>query len=203
MDKTLETPLRADAFDKTDEEKIDIIKNHFHQIMLTLGLDTTDDSLRNTPQRVAKMYVKELFSGLDPSRKPAATIFENNYDYDGILVEKNITLTSVCEHHFMPMVGVAHVGYLSAGRVIGLSKINRIVNYFARRPQVQERLTLQIADELKTALGTEDVGVVIDSKHYCVVCRGIRDVNSSTVTYSFHGKFNDPEVRKEFMNFLD
>jgi GTP cyclohydrolase I len=184
-----ETPLRPDAFDLSDKEKIENIAFHFKKIMETLGLDLNDDSLKGTPQRVAKMYVQEIFSGLDLKNKPKVALFDNKYKYDQMLVEKNITLYSNCEHHFVPIIGKAHVAYISTGKVIGLSKLNRIVQYFSQRPQVQERLTMQIANELKNVLETEDVAVVIDASHLCVSARGVKDVNSSTVTAAYSGKF--------------
>lgn len=197
-----ETPMRLDAFEKSDEAKIDLIEKHFQSIMEILGLDLTDDSLKGTPKRVAKMYVKEIFSGLNPANLPKVALFENKYQYDQMLVEKDITLYSNCEHHFVPIVGKAHVAYISNGYVIGLSKINRIVNYFAKRPQVQERLTKQIANELKRILKTEDVAIVIDAHHMCVSSRGIQDTQSATVTASYSGKFLDEAVRKEFLGYI-
>src|SRR3954464_15368864 len=176
---TTDTPMKANAFDLSDDEKIAIIEKHFAAIMDTLGLDLTDDSLRGTPKRVAKMYVQEIFSGLNPVNRPAVTLFENKYNYNQMLVEKNITFYSNCEHHFVPIVGKAHVAYISSGKVIGLSKINRIVQYFAKRPQVQERLNVQIANELKKILATKDVAVVIEATHHCVCSRGVQDVQSS------------------------
>lgn len=196
------TPLRTDAFEKTDAEKISIIQENIRQIMHTLGLDLTDDSLKGTPKRVAKMFVKEIFGGLHPDRRPSASTFDNSYQYGEMLVEKNIVVYSTCEHHLLPIVGRAHVGYISNGKVIGLSKMNRIVEYYAKRPQVQERLTLQIVQEMQQALGTEDVACVIDAKHLCVNSRGIKDIESSTVTAEFGGKFKDPEVRKEFLEYI-
>lgn len=181
------------------ESKIELIAQHFEEIMRILGLDLADDSLRDTPKRVAKMYVNEIFSGLDPDNKPTVTLFDNAYNYEEMLVEKNIKVHSFCEHHFVPIIGKAHVAYISNGKVIGLSKINRIVDYFARRPQVQERLTVQIAEELKKALRTEDVAVAITADHMCVTLRGIKDHDSSTFTSSFHGKFKEKEFRKEFL----
>lgn len=198
----IETPLRKDAFELSDNEKTDRIAYHFRKIMETLGLDLNDDSLKGTPKRVAKMFVNEVFYGLDPKNKPLPTLFENNYGYNEMLVEKNIKVHSYCEHHFVPIIGKAHVAYISNGSVIGLSKINRIVDYFSRRPQVQERLTIQIAEELKKVLKTEDVAVVIDSAHMCVITRGVRDVNSTTVTASYHGKFKNTETRNEFLSHL-
>ncbi len=200
---SIETPLRPDAFSKSDDEKIKIIAKHFEQIMLTLGLDLTDDSLRGTPKRVAKMYVQEIFSGLNPKNKPSVALFDNKYKYKEMLVEKNITLQSHCEHHFVPIIGVVHVAYISNGKVIGLSKINRLVQHFAKRPQVQERLTVQIAKELKIMLETEDVAVIVDAKHMCVSMRGIEDQTSSTVTSSYHGKFQEEATRNEFFKYLN
>jgi GTP cyclohydrolase IA len=196
---SIETPLRIDAFDLDDNQKIEIIEAHFREIMLTLGLDLADDSLKGTPYRVAKMYVKEIFSGLNPKNKPKAALFENKYGYGEMLIEKNVTLYSNCEHHFVPIVGVAHVAYFSNGKVIGLSKINRIVQYFAKRPQVQERLNIQIANELKSVLETEDVAVLIDAKHLCVSSRGVEDRSSSTITAHYSGKFQEDAVKNEFL----
>ena len=196
------TPLREDAFEKSDEEKIALIQEDMAHIMHTLGLDMTDDSLKGTPRRVAKMFVNEIFGGLKPERKPKASVFENNYKYGEMLVEKNITVYSTCEHHFLPIVGKAHVAYISNGTVVGLSKMNRIVDYYAKRPQVQERLTMQIVQELQKAMGTEDVACVIDAKHLCVNSRGIRDIQSSTVTSEFGGKFKDAAVRREFLDYI-
>ncbi len=198
-----DTPIREDAFDLADEEKIEQISKHFKEIMEILGLDLTDDSLKGTPGRVAKMYVKEVFSGLNPNNKPSVTLFDNKYHYDEMLVEKDITFYSNCEHHFVPIFGKAHVGYFSGGKVIGLSKINRIVQYYAKRPQVQERLTVQIAQAMKTALKTEDVAVVIDATHLCVSSRGVGDTNSTTGTAHFSGKFNEQRIRKEFLDFIN
>ncbi|MBZ9785933.1 GTP cyclohydrolase I FolE [Psychroflexus sp. CAK57W] len=198
-----ENPVREDAFDMTNDEKIEKIKGHVHEILHTLGMDMTDDSLMGTPNRVAKMYVNEIFGGLDPEKKPKASTFENNYKYGEMLVEKNITVYSTCEHHLLPIVGRAHVAYISSGRVVGLSKMNRIVNYYANRPQVQERLTMQIVKELQNALDTEDVACIIDAKHLCVNSRGINDIESSTVTSEFGGKFKDENVRKELLNYVN
>lgn len=200
---SVDTPLRDDAFDRNDNEKIELIQDKFREIMEVLGLDLTDDSLRGTPYRVAKMYVKEIFSGLNPANKPDVKLFENKYQYNEMLVEKNITFYSNCEHHFVPIIGTAHVAYISNGKVIGLSKLNRIVQYFAKRPQVQERLTMQIASELKRILQTEDVAVLIDAKHLCVSSRGIEDVNSSTVTAEYSGAFKDMEKRNEFLKYVE
>ncbi|GAA4750331.1 GTP cyclohydrolase I FolE [Flavisolibacter ginsenosidimutans] len=184
------------------EEKIKLIENHFRQIMLLLGLDLNDDSLKGTPSRVAKMYVNEMFSGLNPATKPEATLFENNYGYNEMLVEKNITVYSCCEHHFVPIIGKAHVAYYPNGKVIGQSKINRLVHYYCKRPQVQERLTVQIAGALKEALHTEDVAVVVDAAHLCVASRGVGDVGSTTLTSHYSGRFKREEVKKEFLSFL-
>ena len=199
---SLETPLRNDAFSLDDETKIQIIEDLFQQIMITLGLDLNDDSLKGTPHRVAKMYVQEIFSGLKPDNKPVARAFTNNYKYQGMVVEKNINFSSTCEHHFVPIIGHAHVAYIPNGNVIGLSKINRIVNYYAKRPQVQERMTKQILNELKSALNTDNVAVVIEAKHFCVHSRGIEDNTSTTTTSEFSGKFLDIETKKEFMGYV-
>ena len=197
-----DTPLREDAFDMDDITKMRKIEEHFREIMNVLGLDLTDDSLKGTPKRVAKMYVQEIFSGLNPKNKPQIALFENKYKYKEMLVEKDITFYSNCEHHFVPIFGKAHVAYISNGQVIGLSKINRVVQYFARRPQVQERLTIQIAEELKRVLNTEDVAVVIDAVHLCVSSRGVQDNDSKTVTSHFGGKFNDEASRREFFTYI-
>jgi GTP cyclohydrolase I len=199
---SIETPLRDDAFALSDDDKIARIEYHFEQIMHTLGLDLTDDSLKGTPKRVAKMYVKEIFSGLSPANKPVASVFENKFRYGQMLVEKSINLNSTCEHHFLPIFGKAHVGYVANGAVIGLSKINRIVDYYARRPQVQERLTVQIANELKKVLNTEDVAVVIEAKHMCVSCRGIQDESSTTLTAEYSGIFKNEKRKEEFLNYI-
>ena len=197
-----QNPVRKDAFAISDEEKIERIKKDVENILSTLGIDLTDDSMKGTPNRVAKMFVKELFGGLNPIKKPKASTFENNYKYGEMLVEKNITLYSTCEHHLLPIIGKAHVAYISNGRVIGLSKMNRIVEYYAKRPQVQERLTMQIVQELQIALGTEDVACVIDAKHLCVNSRGIKDIESSTVTSEFGGKFKNEQTRREFLDYI-
>ncbi|OYX23035.1 MAG: GTP cyclohydrolase I FolE [Algoriphagus sp. 32-45-6] len=200
---SLQTPLREDAFEMDDDLKVELIEKHFREIMHIMGLDLTDDSLKGTPHRVAKMYVKEVFSGLNPKNKPAAKLFENKYKYNEMLVEKDITFHSHCEHHFVPIYGKAHVAYISNGNVIGLSKINRIVQYYSKRPQVQERLTMQIGNELKEALGTEDVAVIMDAYHMCVSSRGVNDTNSSTVTAFYSGKFErDEQSRNEFMKYI-
>ena len=199
----LETPMRDDAFAISDDEKKSKIEYHFTEIMNALGLDLTDDSLQGTPKRVAKMYIEEIFSGLNPANKPKVALFDNKYQYNQMLVEKNITFYSNCEHHFVPIIGKAHVAYISSGKVIGLSKLNRIVQYYAKRPQVQERLTNQIAEELKSALQTDDVAIIIDAKHLCVSSRGVKDDTSSTVTSFFGGKFNTPEKIAELQNSLN
>ncbi|MDT7832170.1 GTP cyclohydrolase I FolE [Flavobacteriaceae bacterium S356] len=196
------TPLRDDAFELSDKEKIERIQESVKDILLTLGMDLEDDSLKGTPKRVAKAFVKELFMGLDPKNKPSASTFDNNYNYGEMLVEKNIVVYSTCEHHLLPIVGRAHVAYISNGKVIGLSKMNRIVEYFAKRPQVQERLTMQVVQAMQEALGTEDVACVIDAKHLCVNSRGIKDIESSTVTSEFGGKFKNKETKQEFLDYL-
>ncbi|MFD1063953.1 GTP cyclohydrolase I FolE [Winogradskyella litorisediminis] len=197
-----DTPLRKDAFKLSNSEKIESIKADVQHILETLGLDLNDDSLKGTPNRVAKMFVNEIFGGLHPDKKPSASTFENKYKYGEMLVEKNITVYSTCEHHLLPIVGKAHIAYISNGSVVGLSKMNRIVDYYAKRPQVQERLTIQIVKELQEVLGTEDVACVIDAKHLCVNSRGIRDVASSTVTSEFGGKFKTKETRREFLDYI-
>lgn len=199
---SLETPMKPNAFTKTDDEKIDLIQEHFASIMDILGLDLTDDSLKGTPYRVAKMYVKEIFSGLNPANKPDIKLFDNKYRYQEMLVEKNITFYSNCEHHFVPIIGKAHVAYISNGQVIGLSKLNRIVEYYAKRPQVQERLTIQISEEIKKAVQSEDVAVFIEATHLCVSSRGVKDVTSSTVTTAFSGKFENEMRKSEFLQYI-
>jgi len=198
-----DTPLRPDAFDLDDDLKIEKIEKHFREIMTILGLDLTDDSLKGTPRRVAKMYVKEVFSGLNPKNRPNARLFENKYNYDQMLVEKDITFYSHCEHHFVPIYGKAHVAYFSSGKVIGLSKINRIVQYFAKRPQVQERLTVQIGKEMERVLLSTDIAVVLDANHMCVASRGVLDTNSRTGTAYFSGKFKDENIKREFLNYIN
>ena len=200
---SLETPLRDDAFVKSNDEKIKNIEKHFTKIVDELGLDLNDDSISGTPYRVAKMYVKEIFSGLDPENKPKISLFDNKYNYNKMLIEKNINLNSTCEHHFLPITGKAHVSYISSGKVIGLSKLNRIVQYYSHRPQVQERLTKQIYDELKNVLDTDSVMVVIEAKHMCVSSRGIKDYTSSTVTEMYGGDFNIYNKRDEFYKLLN
>ena len=197
-----DTPLRDDAFELTDSEKIEIIEKRVADILYTLGMDMTDDSLKGTPKRVAKMYVNEIFSGLNPKNKPKASTFDNKYKYGEILVEKNITLYSTCEHHLLPIVGKAHIAYISNGNVVGLSKMNRIVQYYARRPQVQERLTIQIVRKLQQVLNTKDVACVIDAKHLCVNQRGIKDIASSTVTCEFGGVFKNQDKKQEFLDYI-
>jgi GTP cyclohydrolase I len=198
----IETPMKENAFDLSDEDKKNKIEGLFEEIMDTLGLDLTDDSLKGTPKRVAKMYIEEIFSGLNPKNKPKVALFDNKYQYNQMLVEKNITFYSNCEHHFVPIYGKAHIAYISSGKVIGLSKLNRIVQYYAKRPQVQERLTNQIGNELKEILQTEDIAVIIDAKHLCVSSRGIKDETSSTVTAYYSGKFNSQEKIVELQNYL-
>ena len=195
-------PIRDDAFELSDEQKIESIKKDVENILKTLGMDMTDDSLKGTPNRVAKMFVKEIFGGLNPIKKPKASTFENAYKYGEMLVEKNITLYSTCEHHLLPIIGRAHIAYISNGKVVGLSKMNRIVDYFAKRPQVQERLTMQIVQEMQRVLNTDDVACIIDAKHLCVNSRGIRDIESSTVTSEFGGKFKEEQARREFLEYV-
>lgn len=197
-----ESPIRKDAFDISDEEKIKRIQESVKDILITLGMDLTDDSLQGTPKRVAKAFVNELFMGLNPKNKPKASTFDNNYNYGEMLVEKNIIVYSTCEHHLLPIIGRAHVAYISDGKVIGLSKMNRIVEYFSKRPQVQERLTMQVVQAMQEALGTDDVACVIDAKHLCVNSRGIKDIESSTVTAEFGGKFKEKETKREFLDYL-
>jgi len=196
------TPLREDAFERSDDEKIVLIQEKVQDILQILGMDLNDDSLKGTPLRVAKMYVNEIFGGLKPEKKPKASTFKNNYRYGEMLVEKNITLYSTCEHHLLPIVGKAHLAYISNGSVVGLSKMNRIVDYYAKRPQVQERLTLQIVQEMQQILNTKDVACVIDAKHLCVNSRGINDISSSTVTSEFGGRFKSQELKQEFLNYI-
>ena len=197
-----ETPLRKDAFKISDAEKTILIEDKMYEILNILGMDLTDDSLKGTPRRVAKMFINEIFSGINPLNKPKSSTFENKYKYGEMLVEKNITLYTTCEHHLLPIFGKAHLSYISNGTVVGLSKMNRIVDYFAKRPQVQERLTLQIVEELKKILGTENVACVIDAKHLCVNSRGIRDITSSTVTAEFGGVFKEKQKKREFLDYI-
>jgi GTP cyclohydrolase I len=198
-----ETPMRKDAFYKTNEEKKATIETHFYAIMHEMGLDMLDDSLQGTPHRVAKMFIEEIFSGLDPKNKPKISVFENSYNYDKMLVEANISFNSTCEHHFLPIIGKAHIGYVSSGKVIGLSKLNRIVDYYAKRPQVQERLIMQIFNELKTVLETDNVIIVMEAKHLCVSSRGIKDESSFTSTIQYGGVFNQKENRTDFFNLVN
>ena len=200
---SVDTPLRSDAFDKTDDEKIAAIEPHFKAIMEILGMDLKDDSLRGTPLRVAKMYVKELFQGLNPANMPSMTLFENKFQYNEMLVEKNINFYTNCEHHFVPFFGKAHVAYISSGKVIGLSKLNRLVEYFSKRPQVQERLTMQIGKALQTVLQTQDVAVMMDAKHLCVSSRGVKDDSSNTITSFFGGKFQEENTKLEFLKYIE
>jgi len=195
-----DTPLRADAFEKSDAQKMATIEKHFHSIMEEMGLDITDDSLQGTPHRVSKMFIQEIFSGLNPANKPKISVFDNSYNYDKMLVEADISFNSTCEHHFLPIVGKAHIGYISSGKVIGLSKLNRIVDYYSRRPQVQERLIMQIFNELKTVLETDNVIVVMEATHLCVSSRGIKDESSFTSTIQYGGVFNEKENRNDFFN---
>lgn len=197
-----ETPMRPDAFLLDDKTKVERIEKNFREIMDTLGLDLSDDSLKDTPARVAKMFVKEIFSGLNPENKPDVRLFANRYAYGEMLVEKDITVYSYCEHHFVPIIGKAHIAYIPKENVVGLSKLNRIVQYYAKRPQVQERLTVQIANDLRSLLGTEDVAVVIDAGHLCVASRGVQDIRSSTVTSSYNGRFRSEQTRNEFLRYI-
>lgn len=197
-----DTPMREDAFELSDQDKMKRIKANVYDIMHTLGLNLEDDSLKGTPERVSKMFVEEIFSGLNPKNKPKMSTFENKYRYGEMLVEKNITVYSTCEHHLLPIVGKAHVAYISSGRVVGLSKMNRIVDFYAKRPQVQERMTMQIVKELKKALNTEDVACIIDAKHLCVNSRGVRDIESSTITGEFGGQFKNQNIKKEFLDYI-
>jgi len=197
-----QNPIRADAFELSDQEKIDKIQESVKDILHTLGMDLTDDSIQGTPRRVAKAFVNEIFMGLNPKNMPKASTFENNYKYGEMLVEKNIVVYSTCEHHLLPIIGRAHVAYISNGRVVGLSKMNRIVEYYAKRPQVQERLTMQVVQAMQDALGTQDVACIIDAKHLCVNSRGIKDIESSTVTSEFGGKFKEKETKRDFLDYL-
>lgn len=199
---SLETPLRADAFERDDDLKIELIEKHFKEIMHILGLDLNDDSLKGTPHRVAKMYVREIFSGLKPANKPRVKLFENKYKYSNMLVEKNISFHSMCEHHFVPIIGKAHVAYIPNNNVVGLSKLNRIVRYFASRPQVQERMTIQILNMLRESLQTQDVAVIIEADHLCVAARGVQDVTSNTITAEYSGRFLDAATREELLSLI-
>ncbi len=196
------TPLKKNAFKISDIEKIKLIETKIRDILDILGMDLKDESISGTPKRVARMFINEIFSGINPINKPNTSTFDNSYKYGEMLVEKNITVNSTCEHHLLPIVGIAHVAYISNGKVVGLSKINRIVDYYSKRPQVQERLTLQIVQELQNILKTKDVACVIDAKHLCVNSRGIRDNQSSTVTSEFGGKFKEKEIKKEFLDYI-
>lgn len=200
---SVDTPMRDDAFDKTDDEKIAAIEPHFRAIMEILGMDLRDDSLRGTPLRVSKMYVKELFQGLNPANMPSMTLFENKFQYNEMLVEKNINFYTNCEHHFVPFFGKAHVAYISSGKVIGLSKLNRLVEYFSKRPQVQERLTMQVGKALQTVLQTQDVAIMMDAKHLCVSSRGVKDDSSNTITSFFGGKFQEEATKMEFLKYIE
>lgn len=202
MNVTTKTPLRPDAFELDDKTKIELIEKHFREIMNVMGLDLTDDSLKDTPKRVARMFINENYMGLNPANKPHVTLFENKYDYKQMVIEKDISFYSNCEHHFVPILGKAHIGYISSGVVAGLSKLNRIVDYYSKRPQVQERLTIQIANEIMEALKTEDVAVVIEAKHLCVSSRGIKDDTSLTTTSALFGKFLDMDTRSEFIRLI-
>lgn len=197
------TPLLPNAFEKSDNEKIENIEKYFRKIMHELGLDLSDDSLSGTPYRFAKMYVKELFYGLNPKNKPKLSTFENKYGYNKMLVEQNITIDSACEHHFLPITGYAHIAYIPKDKVIGLSKINRLVDYYAHRPQVQERLSLQILKDLQNTLETEDVIVMIYAKHLCVSSRGIKDKRSYTTTIEYGGCFEEDIKRNEFLKTIN
>ncbi len=199
---SIDTPIRKDAFKLSDEEKINLIEKNVYEILQTLGMDLTDDSLKGTPLRVAKAYVNEVFGGLNPKNLPKGSTFNNKYKYSEMLVEKNITVFSTCEHHLLPIYGKAHVAYFSNNNVIGLSKMNRVVDYFSRRPQVQERLTIQIVHTLQEMLKTKDVACVIDAKHMCVNSRGIRHIDCSTVTGEFGGKFKDQNIKREFLDYI-
>ncbi|MFA6261222.1 MAG: GTP cyclohydrolase I FolE [Bacteroidia bacterium] len=199
---SLETPLRADAFELDDDLKIELIEKHFKEIMLILGLDLKDDSLKGTPHRVAKMYVREIFSGLNPANKPRVKLFENKYQYTNMLVEKNISFHSMCEHHFVPIIGKAHIAYIPNGKVVGLSKLNRIVRYFASRPQVQERMTMQVMTMLKESLETQDVAIILEADHLCVAARGVQDVTSNTITSEYSGRFLDAGTREELLSLI-
>lgn len=201
-ESVIDVPRSDYANTLTDNEKIRKIEYHFAKIMDTLGLDLEDDSLKDTPRRVAKMYVKEIFSGLNSENEPSISLFENKYNYNKMLVEKDITLYSNCEHHFVPIIGKVHIAYIPKQEVIGLSKLNRLVDFYARRPQVQERLTIQIADALKKILKHDDVAVVIEADHMCVASRGIKDTNSSTISAIYSGKFEDEQTQRAFLSYI-
>ena len=198
----VETPTVPNDIDRKD--KIEKIESHFTEIMKTMGLDLSDDSLVDTPKRVAKMYVNEIFWGLDYEAFPKCTTVDNKMKYDEMVIERNVNVQSNCEHHFVVIDGVATVGYIPKQKVLGLSKINRIVEYFSKRPQIQERLTEQIYHALQYILDTDNIGVVIEAQHYCVKSRGVEDVGSSTVTSKLGGCFKtEPSVRAEFMNIVN
>ncbi len=197
-----ETPLKKDAFKRSDAEKMRLIEKNVADMLDTLGMDLTDDSLQGTPHRVAKMLVTEIFAGINPENRPKMSVFDNKFQYGEMLVEKNIGVYSTCEHHLLPIVGKAHIAYISKGKIIGLSKLNRIVNYYAKRPQVQERLTKQIVQDLQKALQTEDVACIIEAKHMCVITRGIKDTDSTTITAEYTGKFKEESTRQEFLSYL-
>ena len=203
ISSNIETPLVSNAFQNSDEQTIEVIQYHFGKIMEELGLDLNDDSLSGSPYRVAKMYVKELFYGLNPKNKPKMSVFENKYGYNKMLVEKNIAVDSCCEHHFLPITGFAHVAYIPKDKVIGLSKLNRVVDYYAHRPQVQERLSVQILKDLQEKLETEDVIVMISAKHLCVSSRGIKDKNSLTTTIEYGGCFENESTRQDFFRIVE
>lgn len=197
----VETPAKPNGLDR--KEKIERIEQAFTDIMETLGLDLSDDSLMETPKRVAKMYVNEVMWGLDYDAFPKCTTVENKMKYDEMVVERNVNVQSNCEHHFVIIDGLATVGYIPRDKVLGLSKINRIVEYFAKRPQIQERLTEQVYYALQYILGTDDIAVVVNAKHYCVAARGVEDTGSSTITSKLGGCFkSDPAVRAEFMRMV-
>lgn len=202
LKKGVETPM-THYFGVTDTQK-ELVEDHFRKIMHILNLDLKDDSLTDTPKRVAKMYVDEIFYGLNYNNFPKCTAVENKMKYDEMVIEKNITCISNCEHHFVVIDGFAHVAYIPKDKVIGLSKINRIVNFFAKRPQIQERLTEQIFHALCCILETEDVAVVVEGVHYCVKSRGIQDTSSSTITSKMGGRFMTvSDCRREFLTLVD
>ena len=201
--KIISLNLEKNNSSLSEDEKIKAIAKHFRSIMEILNLDLTDNSLRDTPNRVAKMYVKELFDGLDPNLAPSISKFENSFEYNGCILEKNIPFYSLCEHHFVPIKGVAHVAYYANEKIIGLSKINRIVNYLSKKPQVQEKLTVEIVTYLKNVLQTEDVACVLEAEHLCVSMRGIKDVNSLTTTAEYSGKFNEPSIKLELLSMIN
>lgn len=203
ISSSIETPMLLNAFEKSDDEKIKNIEQYFGKIMTELGLDLSDDSLSGTPYRFAKMYVKELFYGLNPKNKPKLSVFENKYGYKKMLVEQNITIDSSCEHHFLPITGHANIAYIPKEKVIGLSKINRLVDYYAHRPQVQERLSLQILKDLQNTLETKNVIVMISAKHLCVSSRGIKDKDSFTTTIEYGGLFEQKAYRDEFLKTIN